>query len=167
MDTPAPAAFVFDSPSDAEVTAFALSRAGADVTKLSLIGTGSSMEDRPLGFYTKGRNIKACGGISAFCGAILGMLFAPAVLHLPGLGLVAMAGPIVSQLVDVLEGAVVVRELSPLGAALTLMGVQGDQIPRCEMAIRTGKYLLVLGSGSRELLQARATLLSLSIPCVA
>jgi hypothetical protein len=166
METPAPTVFLFNTPSEAEDTLFALSRSGIDVTQLSLIGKGSVVEDRPLGFYTKERNIKACGGIGAFWGTIWGMLFAPAVLQLPGMGLVAMAGPIVSQLANVLEGTIVSHDQSPLAAALTLVGLQRSQIPRLQMAVTAGKYLLIVAGASRDLLKVRAALRALRVPSV-
>jgi hypothetical protein len=167
MEAIDPTAFVFNTHVDAEDAVFALSRTGLDVTKLSLIGRGSDIEDRPLGFYTKGKDLKACGGVGAFWGAMWGLLFAPAVLYLPGLGLIAMAGPIVSQLVGVLEGSVVVPDLSPLGSALSLSGVQRDQISQYELALKSGKYLLMVAGNSRDLMRVRTTLLALHIPQVA
>jgi hypothetical protein len=167
MDATPPTTFIFNTPSDAEDAVCALSKSGIDVTKLSLIGKASVMDDRPLGFYVKGRSIQACGGVSAFWGAIWGMLYAPAVLQLPGIGLVAMAGPIVSRLAEVLEAAVAMDDKSPLASTLALMGMQALQYPGVETALRAGRYLLMVDTGSRDLLRARATLLALHIPCVA
>jgi len=62
------------------------------------------------------------------------MLLAPAVFFLPGLGLIGMAGPIVTTLVSALEGAAVVGGLSALGAALVQVGVPKDQIIKFDRA---------------------------------
>ena len=161
-----PTAFAFDTHLDAEDALFALSRTGVDMTKLSLIGKGANDEDRPLGFYTKGRSIRACGGIGAFWGAIWGLLYAPAVLFLRELGLVAMAGPIVMQLAEVLDGSVLVPDCSPLGGALTLIGVERPQIAAYEAAIKAGRYLLIVAGNSSDMQRVRASLLAQRIACL-
>ena len=71
---------------------------------MSLVGKGYHSEEHPVGFYTVGDRIKTWGGIGAFWGDIWGLLLAPAVFFLPGLGLMAMAGPVVTALVSALEG---------------------------------------------------------------
>lgn len=117
-----------------------------------------------MGFYTTGDRIKAWGGTGAFWGGIWGLLLAPAVFVLPGLGLVGMAGPFVATLVSALEGAVVVGGISALGAALTQIGVPKDQVIKYEADLKVDKYLLVVhGSVADQdkvhsvLAQAKAT----------
>ena len=92
----------------AEAAIRSLSRSGFDVKKLSLVGKGYHSEEPPVGFYTVGDRIKSWGGV-------WGLLLAPAVFFLPGLGLMAMAGPVVAALAGALEGAVVVGGVSALG----------------------------------------------------
>ena len=81
--------------------------------KLSVVGKGYHSEEHPVGFYTAGDRIKSWGGVGAFWGS-MGLLLALAVFLLPGLGLIALAGPLVSALVGALEGVVVVGGLSAL-----------------------------------------------------
>jgi hypothetical protein len=103
-----------------------LGRSGLDVRKLSLVGTGYHSEEHPIGFYTAGDRIASWGGIGALWGGMWGLLVAPAAFVLPGLGLVAIAGPVVAALFAALEGAVIVGGVSALGAALSMIGV-----PKC------------------------------------
>jgi hypothetical protein len=105
-----------------------------------------------------GDRIKAWGGSGAFWGGIWGMLLAPAVFVLPGLGVVGMAGPLVATLVGALEGAVVVGGLSALGAALTQVGVPGDQVIKYEAALKVDKYLLVVHGSAEDQEKARIVL---------
>ena len=63
-------------------------------------------------------------------GGISGLLVAPAAFVLPGLALVAIAGPVVAALFAALEGAVIVGGVSALGAALSMIGVPKDAAPR-------------------------------------
>lgn len=150
--------FVFNTHVEAEVAIQSLSRSGFDVKKLSLVGKGYHTEEHPLGFYTASDKIKAWGGTGAFWGGIWGLLFAPAVFFFPGVGLVAMAGPVVAALVSALEGAVVVGGLSVLGAALTQIGVPKDQVIKYETALKFDKYLLMVHGSEEELMKARTVL---------
>jgi hypothetical protein len=126
--------------------------------KLSLVGKGYHSEEKPIGFYTTGDRIKAWGGTGAFWGGIWGLLLAPAVFVLPGLGVVGMAGPIVAALVGALEGAVVVGGLSALGAALTQIGVPKVQVNKYEAALKIDKFLLVVHGSAGDQEMARSLL---------
>ena len=150
--------FVYDSHTAAEEAIRALSESGFDVRKLSLIGKGYHSEENPIGFYTAGDRIKAWGSSGAFWGGIWGLLMAPAVFLLPGIGLVGMAGPFVATLIGALEGAVVVGGLSALGAALTQIGVPKDQVIKYEAALKVDKYLLVVHGSAQEQAKAQSVL---------
>jgi hypothetical protein len=149
---------VFNTHQEAEEAIHSLSRAGLDVKKLSLIGKGYHSEEHPIGFYSAGDRIKTWGGVGAFWGGIWGLLLAPAVFLLPGLGLVAMAGPVVATLVGGLEGAVVVGGLSALGAALTQSGMPKEQAVKYETAIKVDKYVLMVHGTEDEVAKASTVL---------
>jgi hypothetical protein len=136
----------------------ALSKCGIDLKKLSLVGHGYHSEEHPIGFYTAGDRITSWGTTGALWGGLWGLLFTPAVFLLPGLGLVAMAGPVVAALFGALEGAVVVGGLSAIGAALTTIGVPRDLVIRYETALKAKQYVLVLHGTADEVAKARAVL---------
>lgn len=150
--------FLFDTHAEAEEAVRKLGRLGFDMKKLSLVGKGYHSEEMPIGFYTTADKIKTWGGTGAFWGGIWGLLLAPAVFFLPGLGVVAMAGPVVSALVGALEGAVVVGGVSALGAALTQIGVPKDQVVRYESALKADKYLLTVHGSAQDVAQVRSEL---------
>ena len=158
MSNPDSAFYVFDTHAAAEEAIRTLGQSGFDMKKLSLVGKGYHSEEKPIGFYTAGDRIKAWGGTGAFWGGIWGLLLAPAVFVLPGLGVVGMAGPIVATLVGALEGAVVVGGLSALGAALTQIGVPKDQVIKYEAALKVDKYLLVVHGSAEDKERARSVL---------
>ena len=158
MSNPDSAFFVFDTHAAAEEAIRTLGQSGFDMKKLSLVGKGYHSEEKPMGFYTAGDRIKAWGGTGAFWGGIWGLLLAPAVFVLPGLGVVGMAGPIVATLVGALEGAVVVGGLSALGAALTQIGVPKDQVIKYEAALKVDKYLLVVHGSAEDQEKVRSVL---------
>ena len=155
--------YVFNTHAEAEEAIRSLSKSGFDANKLSLIGKGYHSEEHAVGFYTAGDRIKTWGGRGAFWGGIWGMLLAPAVFFLPGLGLMAMAGPVVAMLVSALEGAVVVGGVSALGAALIQVGVPDDQIIKYETALKVDKYVLMVHGNAEEVAQARSILADTAI----
>jgi len=152
--------YIFSTHGEAEQAIRSLSASGLDLKKLSLVGKGYHSEEHPVGFYTAGDRIKTWGGIGAFWGGFWGLLLAPAVFFLPGIGLVAMAGPLVATLVGALEGAVVVGGLSALGGALTQIGLPKDQVIKYESALKADKYVLMVHGNAEEVANARAVLSS-------
>jgi len=155
--------YVFNTHVEAEAAIRLLSNSGFDMKKLSLVGKGYHSEEHPVGFYTVGDRIKSWGGIGAFWGAIWSLLFGPAVIFLPGFGLIAMAGPLVTILVGALEGAAIVGGVSALGAALTQIGVPKDQVIKYETALKADKFVLVAHGSAEELAKARSVLASLKV----
>ena len=150
--------YLYNTHVEAEDAIALLNRSGFDVKKLSLVGKGYHTEEHPVGFYTAGDKIKSWGKAGAFWGGIWGLLLAPAVFFLPGVGLVAMAGPFVAALVGALEGAVVVGSLSVLGAALSQMGVPENQAIKYEAALKVDKYVLLVHGSPEDQAQARSVL---------
>jgi hypothetical protein len=150
--------YVFNSHVEAEEAIRELSRAGFDMKNLSLVGKGYHSEEHPIGFYTVGDRIKSWGKMGAFWGGIWGLLLAPAVFFLPGIGLLAMAGPFAAALVGALEGAVVVGGMSALGAALVQYGMPADQIIKYESALKAEKYVLIAHGNAEELKKVHSIL---------
>jgi hypothetical protein len=158
MDTPNLPVYLFGSHRDAERAIRSLNHAGFNMKSLSLVGKGCHSEEQAMGFYTAGDRIRSWGGRGAFWGGVWGLLFAPAVFILPGIGLLALAGPIVVALVSALEGAVVVGSVSALGAAMMQIGVPKEQAIRYESALKVDKYVLLIHGTHAEAAQARAVL---------
>jgi hypothetical protein len=150
--------YSFDTHADAENSVRLLALSGFNMRRLSVIGRGYHSEEHPIGFYTKGDRIRSWGKFGAFWGAIWGLLFAPAIFILPGIGVTAMAGPIVSSLVNALEGAVVVGSLSALGSAMLDSGINEELAIRYETAIKADQFLLLV-HGSNEEIQLAHNLL--------
>lgn len=150
--------YIFKTHKEAEDAVRLLMSSGFDPKQLSLIGKGYHSEQHPVGFYTAGDRIKSWGGTGALWGGFWGLLFAPAVFFLPGLGLVAMAGPFVSLLVGVLEGAVLIGGVSAVGAALMQLGVSKDQVVKYENALTVDSYVLMVHGTPAEANKARILL---------
>ena len=158
--------YVFDTHTAAEVAIRSLGKSGFDMKKLSLVGKGYHSEEKPMGFYTTGDRIKSWGTRGAFWGGIWGILFAPAVFVLPGLGLVGFAGPLVATLVGALEGAAVVGGLSAVGAALVQIGAPTEDVIKYEAALKVDKYLLIVHGSADEQATVRAVLAQEAAPAL-
>ena len=155
--------FIFKTHAAAEDAVRLLMTSGFAASQLSLIGKGYHSEQHPVGFYTAGDRIKSWGRTGAFWGGFWGLLFAPAVFFLPGLGLVAMAGPFVSLLVGGLESAVLVGGVSAIGAALTQFGVPSNQVVKYENALTVDSYVLLIHGDAHEAHKARMLLLEAQV----
>lgn len=158
METSDLPAYIYSTHLEADEAIKSLSRAGFDLKKISLIGKGYHSEQHPVGFYTSGDRIRTWGGLGAFWGGIWGLLLAPGLFFFPGLGLVAMAGPLVAALVGALEGAVIVGGVSALGAALTQIGIPKDQVLKYETALKADKYVLMVHGSAEDNARAHAVL---------
>ncbi|MGF6774808.1 putative membrane protein [Paraburkholderia sp. GAS199] len=148
----------FTSHADADEAVKELNRNGFDMTKLSVVGKGYHSEEHAIGFYSVGDRIRSWGATGAFWGGIWGLLLAPAVFLVPGLGLVGLAGPVVAAVVSALEGAVIGGGVTALGAALAELGVPKDDAVKYETAIRANGFLLIVHGTSEDVEQARAIL---------
>lgn len=151
--------YIFKTHTAADEAIRLLMKSGFTADQLSLIGKGYHSEQHPVGFHTVGDRIKAWGGTGALWGRFWGLLFAPAVFFLPGLGLVAVAGPFIQMLVGVLEGAALLGGASAIGAALTQFGVPKDQVVRYENALTVDSYVLMIHGTVGEAHKARMLLL--------
>jgi len=151
-------AFIFQTHAQADEAIRKVANSGFDMSKLSIIGKGYHSEEHPIGFYTHGDKIKAWGKSGAFWGGIWGLLLAPAVFLVPGLGLLAMAGPIVPTLVGCLEGAALIGGVSALGAALTQFGMSKEQLIKYESAVKVDHYVVLVHGNADDIAKVSALL---------
>lgn len=156
--TPDPVLAAYDTHTAAETTVKALSLAGFDMKKLSIIGKGYHTEEHALGFYTVGDRVKSWGSVGGFWGAIWGLLVGPAVFLIPSVGLIAVAGPFGLALVAALEGAVVIGGMSALVAALVGLGLSKNRAIKYEADIKADRFLVIVHGSADDIARARAIL---------
>ena len=154
--------YVFSNHFDAENAVRSLGKFGFDLSNLSIIGKGQQEGAHPIGFYAHGEHMHAWGEFGIFWGAIWGLLVGPAMFVLPGVGILAMAGPVVTALVNALEGAVVGGGIAALAGALVDLGIRKRQLLKFEAALQAGSYLLIV-HGSAEDIERAHNLLEGSI----
>jgi hypothetical protein len=132
----------FASHDEAEKAVKALEQAGFDMKKLSIVGKDYHSEEHVVGYYNAGDRMKAWGKLGGFWGGLWGILMGAAFFVVPGLGPIAVAGPLVAAVVGGLEGAVVVGGLSAIGAGLYSIGIPKDSVVQYETSLKAGKFLL-------------------------
>jgi hypothetical protein len=124
------------------------------MTKLSIVGKGYETEDQVIGFYNAGDRIKHWGKYGAFWGGIWGLIMGSALLVVPAVGPVLIAGALVAAL----EGAAVVGGLTVIGAALYSIGVPKNSVIRYESALKADKFLVAVHGTPDEVENAREIL---------
>ncbi len=158
METPQTCVAVYKTHQAADDAVKRLQRAGFEMTKISVIGNDYHTDEQVVGYYNTGDRMKAWGKIGAFWGGLWGILLGAAFFMIPGIGPLAVAGPLVSAIVGGLEGAIVVGGLSALGAALVSIGIPKDSVVNYEKSLAAGNYL-VLYNGNAQDVAAAAKLL--------
>jgi hypothetical protein len=147
---------IYNSHHEAEAAVKALQQAGFNMRQLSIVGRDYHSDDQVVGYYNTGDRMKAWGKIGAFWGGIWGWLVGAAFFVIPGIGPVAVAGPLVSWIVGALEGAVVVGGLSALGAGLASIGIPRDSVIKYEHALKADKFLVVAHGTQEEIEHAKS-----------
>lgn len=142
----------------AEAAVKELQLSGFEMRKLSIIAQDFHTTEHVVGFYNLDERMKTWGRTGAFWGGVWGFLFGSAFFLVPGLGPLAVAGPLVGWIVGALEGAVVVGGLSIVGAALYNMGIPKDSIVQYESALKAGEFLLIAHGSMFETTLAREIL---------
>ena len=114
---------VYEDHAAAENAVKELKKAGFDMNKLSVVGRDHHTEEEIVGYYHTGDRMKAWGKRGAFWGGIWGLVLGAAFFVLPGIGPIAVAGPLVNAIVTALGGATIVGGSGVLGAALAGRGI--------------------------------------------
>ena len=81
---------------------------------------------------------------------------APPSFFVPGIGPIAVAGPLVSWIVGALEGAVVVGGVSAVGAGLFSIGIPKDSVIKYETQIKADRFVVVCHGTTEDVEKAGA-----------
>jgi uncharacterized membrane protein len=149
---------VFQTHDEAEHAVKDLQRGGIDMRAISIVAKDPETDEQVVGYYNAGDRMKRWGKVGAFWGGFWGLLFGAAFFVIPGLGPLLMAGPVVAWLVGALESAVVVGGVSVLGAGLFSIGIPKDSVLKYDIALKNGKYLLIVNATIAEVDKARGIL---------
>ncbi|HED32699.1 MAG TPA: DUF1269 domain-containing protein [Gammaproteobacteria bacterium] len=145
---------VYKTHPEAEQAIKELEKSGFDIKQLSIIGKGYHTEEDAIGYYNTGDRVKFWGKQGAFWGGLWGLLFGSAFFWVPGIGPLAVGGPLVSIIVGALEGAALTAGVTALGAALYSIGIPRDSIVRYETAIKSDSFLVIVHGSQDEVKRA-------------
>jgi hypothetical protein len=146
---------ILESHNEAEDAVRELQQSGFDMKTLSIVGRDYHTDEHVVGYYNSGDRMVYWGKQGAFWGGLWGMLFGSAFFFVPGLGPLLVAGPLVTWIVGVLEGAVMMGGVSALGAALFSIGIPKNSVLQYEAKVKAGKFLLILHGTPQEVEHAK------------
>ena len=132
-----------------------LTRSGFDLRPVCVVGADYHTQENVYGYYSTGRRLEAWGSLGSFWSDAWGALTGGGFFVIPGIGPVLMAGPVVGWLVAALEKGVMVKGLSPLGAALVGKGVPRQSMLDYETAVRSNEFLLITSGPLPEIAKAQ------------
>ena len=133
-----------------------LTRSHVDLRQVCVVGTDYHSEESVYGYYSTGRSLEAWGSLGCFWKAVWAALTGGGFFFIPGLGPVAIGGPLAGWLVAALEKGTMVSGLSVLGAALVGKGVPPENMTEYEAAVHSDKFLLITSGPLSEMAKSRA-----------
>jgi hypothetical protein len=149
---------LFAEQADVDAAIRSLRDAHFALAAVSIVGKGHHTDESVIGYYTTTDRMKYWGSNGAFWGGLWALLFGSASFMIPGIGPLLAAGPVVGWIVAALESALVVGGLSAIGAGLYSVGIPEDSVIKYDVALKAGKYLLVVNGSAEEVVRAKAIL---------
>lgn len=149
---------VYSSHEAAEAAIKSLADQDIDLKKLSIIGKNYHSEENVTGYYTNGDRMKTWGSAGAFWGGLWGLLFGAGIFFIPGVGPVAVAGPVIASVVAGLEGAIALGGISALGAGLIGLGIPKHSVLKYETEIKSDKFVVIYKGTEEEAKNIKAKL---------
>jgi len=148
----APLAPIYVYPQHLEVkqAICSLQYAGFDLAQLSLLVVkGYDLVTQAQDTFTSGEYAQLWKSSGTSWGGIWGLLSAPAVISVPGMGLMAVAGPMARTLADRASGLV---------PALAQLGIAHADVGTYEAALRTDQFLLCVHGSVIDRINAQRVL---------
>lgn len=149
---------IYKTHQEAEEAIKELTNAGFDLQELSIVGKGYHTDEHAIGYYNTGDRVQFWGKQGAFWGGLWGVLIGSAFFWIPGVGPLAVGGPLVSTLVGGIEGAALGGGLTALGAALYSIGIPKNSVIHYETAIKSDNFLLLVHGTKDEVERAKNVL---------
>ena len=139
---------IYDTMDAAESAVKALDAAKFPVTQVTIVTKDLSSEKTVHGYVTACDVSKKGAREGAWLGGIFGLLVGAALMWIPGVGPVVVAGSLASALLGGVEGAVAGSALGGILSGLAAWGISKQHILKYEETVRGGKYLVIAhGSG--------------------
>ena len=135
-----------------------LHKNGFAIKDLSIIGRNIHMTEEPTGFITTGDYVAAGAESGALIGGLAGVALGAALLILPGIGPVIVAGPLAAAVLAGIEGAAAGVTVGAVSGALIGWGVPREHAVKFESEVQGGKFLVLTRGNPEEIARARGLL---------
>lgn len=116
---------------------------GLDMKKVSVVWKDNHAEDYVVSFDKRAEPTKARDKRDLIGGEYWGDLVDIAFLVIPEVGPIVVAGPVAGWIISALDGSIVIGGMSALGAGLVTLGIQRRTVFKYEIAIKSGKMVLI------------------------
>ncbi|HWQ54673.1 MAG TPA: hypothetical protein VN442_13395 [Bryobacteraceae bacterium] len=146
---------VCDSPAEADRTLRELREAGFETRSVSVAARDGARQKMVACYYQAGTGMRCCGHAGTFWNGVWEMLPGWAILDIPDLGGLLVAGRLAEWVVAGLENAAIFSGLSALGAALYSIGIPKEAIAEYEAALAEEKYLVIAHGPAGEVARAK------------
>lgn len=140
-----------------------LGAGGFPLQQVSIIAKDMVSEKKVHGFVTSCDVAKSAAGTGAWVGGIFGVLAGAALLWVPGVGPLVIAGSLTAMLLGGVEGAVAGAALTGFLGWLTALGISRQHILKYEENIKAGRSLVV-AHGTVEQVKKAETILAATSP---
>jgi len=152
---------IYETPGEAAWALQELREAGFDVRNLSVAGKDSGAGQSAVCYYRTGGEVRYLGELGSFWNCLWEQLPGCAMLTVPGLGPVLVAGPLADWIVVALENASIFSGLTGIGAGLYSIGIPKEAVAEYEAALANNKYLLIAHGRAGEVADAKRVLRSI------
>lgn len=149
---------LYPSVDAAEEAVRKLGQGGFPIQHVSIITKDLGSEKKVHGFVTSCDVAKSAARSGAWVGGIFGLLVGAALVWLPGVGPLVVAGSLTSALMGGLEGAVAGAALSGVLGWLGSLGISKQHILKYEESVKAGKSLVVAHGTVEDVKKAEAIL---------
>ena len=149
---------IYDTMDAAESAVKALDAAKFPVTQVTIVTKDLSSEKTVHGYVTACDVSKRGAREGAWLGGIFGLLVGAALLWIPGVGPVVVAGSLASALLGGVEGALGGSALGGILSGLAAWGISKKHILKYEEIVAGGKFLVIAHGSAEDVAKAREVL---------
>ena len=148
----------YDSMDAADAAVRKLVEGGFPSGQVSVLAQNLQSEKQVHGFITTGDVAKVGAGTGAWVGGLFGLLTGVALIFVPAVGPLLVAGPFAASLLAGVEGAIAGAGAGGLLGALAGLGVSQQHIVKYEDQLKAGKYLVLAQGSAADVARAQSIL---------
>lgn len=149
---------VYDDLDHAEDAVRALGERGFPIQQVSILANNLGSEKKVHGFVTSCDVAKSTARTGAWVGGIFGLLAGAALVWIPGVGPLIVAGSLTAVLLGGVEGAVAGAAVSGMLGWLAGLGISKQHILKYEESVKAGKYVVIAHGTADDVAKARGIL---------